>query len=43
MHGRYKKSIEFWFTNLLGKGHLEEIGVDGRRICKWMLKGRLWI
>jgi hypothetical protein len=37
---------EFWFTNLLERDHLEEIGVDGRRMFKWILKkwsGRLWV
>jgi hypothetical protein len=34
---------EFWFTNLLGRGYLEEIRVVGRRILEWILKERLWI
>jgi hypothetical protein len=35
----------FWFESLKGRGHSEELGVDGRIILKWILRkygGRVW-
>jgi hypothetical protein len=35
----------FWWGNLKGRNHLENLGVDGRIILKWVLKkwgGKVW-
>jgi hypothetical protein len=29
---------EFWWGNLREKTHMEDLGVDGRIILKWILK-----
>jgi hypothetical protein len=30
----------FWWGDVSGRDHLEELGVDGRAILKWILKKR---
>jgi hypothetical protein len=37
-HGRNEKFIQILSENLTGRDHLEDLGVDGRIIFKWMLK-----
>jgi len=35
----------FWLKNLMGRDHLEDIGIDGRVILEWILlkySGRVW-
>jgi len=29
---------KFWSGNLKGRNHLGELGVDGRKILKWVLE-----
>jgi len=29
---------KFWYEHVKEKGHLEDVGVDGRIILKWFLK-----
>jgi hypothetical protein len=31
----------FWWGDLKKRGHLEEVGIDGRVILKWVFKRRL--
>ena len=33
-----KMHIKFWWGNLGERHHLEELGVDGRIILKWIFK-----
>jgi len=40
IHKEKNKSTEFSFVNLKERDYLEEKGVDGRIILKWMLIGR---
>jgi len=35
--GKIEVHIEFWWVDLKEKGHLEDIGVDGRTILKWFI------
>jgi hypothetical protein len=36
-HGRYKESAEFWSEYLRGRDYLEDLGIDGIKILKFML------
>jgi len=36
--GERKVHTGFWWRNLRERGHLEDPGVDGRTILKWILK-----
>jgi len=43
---RRAMNTEFWWTNLKKKGHLEDLGIGGRMILKWILHkqdGIAWI
>jgi hypothetical protein len=33
--------IVFWFESLNGKGHSENLGVDGKIILEWILGNRV--
>jgi hypothetical protein len=38
-------SAVFWLRKLKGRGHLEDLGVDGKIILEWILGqygGRVW-
>jgi hypothetical protein len=38
IHLRDEKCAQiFWLGNLKGKDHLEDLGVDGRILLKWIL------
>jgi hypothetical protein len=39
IHGGKKRSTRFSCVHLIERDHLEEKGVDGRKILKWMLIG----
>jgi len=32
-----EKNKGFWWRNMMGKGHLEVLGLDKRIILKWIL------
>jgi hypothetical protein len=37
--------IQFWFENLKGRNHSEDLGVEGRIILEWILGecgGKVW-
>ena len=40
--GRGEVHTEFWWGNLRGKSHLEDPGVDGTIILRWILKKCNW-
>jgi len=35
--GDRRGAAGFWWGNLRERGHLEDLGVDGRKILKWIL------
>jgi hypothetical protein len=35
-HGEVR--TQFWLENLEGRGHSDDVGVDGRTILKWILR-----
>jgi hypothetical protein len=37
-----EKCIQFWWGNLKGRDHLENLGVNGRMILKRILKKTVW-
>jgi hypothetical protein len=37
-NGRQDKYIVFWWGDVRGRDHLEDLGVEGRTILKWILK-----
>jgi hypothetical protein len=38
-HGRNQETqIKYWSENLKGKDHLEDLGIDERKLLKWILK-----
>jgi hypothetical protein len=38
--GRAELFTGFWWGNLRKRGHLEDIGVDGRIILRWIFRKR---
>jgi hypothetical protein len=36
--GREEECIGFWWGNLSERNHLENLGVDGRIILRWMFR-----
>jgi hypothetical protein len=45
MRGRNEKCVVFWSENLKGRNQLENLGVDGRIMLKWILEncdGKVW-
>ena len=36
--GKGVVDIGFWWENLRGRDHWEDLGIDGRKILKWMMK-----
>jgi hypothetical protein len=36
--GRGERHTTFWWGNLSGRDHLEDLGVDERLILKWVFK-----
>jgi hypothetical protein len=40
MWGRGEAYTGFWWGNLRGRDHLEDPGVDGRIILRWILRKR---
>jgi len=36
--GRREVHTEFWLGNMKERAHLEDLGVDGRIILKWIFK-----
>ena len=44
--GERRGALRFWCGNLMLRYHLEDLGVDGRMMLKWILKdsvGRVWV
>jgi hypothetical protein len=41
--GKKKGAYRFWWGNPKERDHLEDLGVDGRIILKWILKNYLWV
>jgi hypothetical protein len=35
MHGKEKYMIMLWLENLMGRDHLEDMGLDGKIIIEW--------
>ena len=40
MGGRREVHVGFWWGNLRERDHLEDPGIDGRIILRWILKER---
>jgi hypothetical protein len=36
--GRGERHTGFWWGNLKERGHVEDVGIDGRVILKWILR-----
>jgi len=36
--GRGEVQTEFWWANLRARGHLEDPGLDGRLILRWIFR-----
>jgi hypothetical protein len=37
-HGRDENCTKFWLESLMGTDHLEDVGIDGRIMIKWILE-----
>jgi hypothetical protein len=36
-HGEMKMHTKIWLENVKGRGHSEELGVEGKTILEWVL------
>jgi len=44
-HGRVRHAYKSWSEKLMGRDHLEDLGMDGKVTLEWMLEklgGRMW-
>jgi hypothetical protein len=40
--GEIRSAYRFWSQNLMGRDHVEIVGIEGRIILEWVFRRQMW-